>query len=364
MDINLVGPINQLGYGQAACNIFKALVAQGNKVALFPIGNPEWPEAETQKAIQDSVRNAQFYNSLAPSLRIFHQFDLAMFPGKGQRIGFPIFELNKFDDREKHHLSNIDHLIVCSDWAKDIIRTNGIDIPVTVAPLGVDSTKFFVDEAERSRRAYWQKDTTIFINIGKWEKRKGHNELLAAFNLAFAPGDDVELWMINDNPFIGNENMDWRMKYASTPMVGHIKFFPRLETQDQIRKILNHVDCGVFPSHSEGFGLPTLELMACGAHIIATDYAGHTEFLTDDNSFKLDVTGMESANDGKWFHGQGDWATFSTDQLVEQMRAVHGKKQDGTLGLNLAGIETAKTLSWDNTVKHAMSCVEKEVCPA
>ena len=364
MDFNLVAPINTLGYGVVGCNVFKSLVANGHKVSYFPIGNPEWPDAGIQNAIKSSILNAQSYNSNAPSLRIWHQYQLDMFPGRGQRIGWPIFELNKFNDREKHSLSNVDQLVVCSDWAKDVIEENNIDVPVTVAPLGVDPAKFFVDENERSNRAYWQKDSTIFINIGKWEKRKGHEELLAAFCLAFKPGDNVELWMINDNPFIGHENIEWKKKYASTPMVGHIKFFPRLETHDQIRKIFNHVDCGVFPSHAEGWNLEIPELMACGAHIIATDYSGHTQFLTNENSLKLDVTGMESANDGKWFNGQGEWANFSTEQLADHMRTVHNKKQAGQLGLNVAGMETAKQLSWDNTIKSVMSCVEKEVCPA
>jgi len=363
MDINLISPINTLGYGVVGCNVFQSLVADGHDVAYFPLGNVSWPaNNELQKKFDDAIARAQRYNSNAPSLRIWHQYELDMFPGKGLRIGWPIFELNRFNDREMHNLSNVDNLIVCSDWAKNVIKENGIDVPVTVAPLGIDPKIFFVDEAERAKRAYWQKDTTIFINMGKWEKRKGHDELIAAFCAAFQPGDNVELWMINDNPFIGHENFQWKQKYASTNMVGHIKFFPRLDSHDQIRKIFNHVDCGVFPSHAEGWNLEIPELMACGAHIISTNYSGHTQFLTEENSLMLDVTGMEPAIDGKWFNGQGDWATFDLAQLVAHMRTVHERKQSGQLGLNIAGIETAKGLTWANTTKSVLECIEKEAC--
>lgn len=365
MDINLVSPINTLGYGVVGCNVFKSLVSGGNKVAYFPIGNVDWPgDNNFQSSVDQAIANAQEYNSSAPSIRIWHQHELDMFPGKGKRIGWPIFELNKFNKRELHNLSNVDELIVCSDWAKDVITENGIKVPVTVAPLGVDPEVFFVDEEERKKRAYWQKDTTIFINMGKWEKRKGHEELIAAFCNAFKPGDDVELWMINHNPFIGNENIAWKRKYANTPMVGHIKFFPRLENQDQIRKMFNHVDCGVFPSHAEGWNLEIPELMACGAHIISTNYSGHTQFLTEKNSLMLDVTGMEPAVDGKWFNGQGEWATFSTEQLAAHMQTVHARKQSGELGLNVEGIETAKKLSWNNTIEHVLDCVKEKACQA
>ena len=40
MQINLMTPINQLGYGVAGLNIFKELRKQAD-VSLFPIGEPQ-----------------------------------------------------------------------------------------------------------------------------------------------------------------------------------------------------------------------------------------------------------------------------------------------------------------------------------
>ena len=67
----------------------------------------------------------------APCIRIWHQDDMSQFVGRGPKIGFPIFELNKFNKKESYHLSNVDKLFVCSEWAKNIvvecrpIRPNG-----------------------------------------------------------------------------------------------------------------------------------------------------------------------------------------------------------------------------------------------
>ncbi len=360
LDINLVAPINQLGYGVVGYNILKALDKAGHSVSLWPIGDTKWQgDASFDSLMEKTRKNAELYNSHAPSLRVWHQFELDMFPGSGARIAWPIFELNKFNDRELHHLRSVDHIIVCSQWAADIVKENGVDTPTTVIPLGVDSDLFFFDENEKSNRQYWLKNTTVFINVGKWEKRKGHDELLAAFNAAFSPGDDVELWMINDNPFIGHENIMWKKKYANSTMGPHIKFFPRFESHAQMHKIFSHVDCGVFPSHAEGWNLEIPELMACGAHIIATDYSGHTEYLTADNAFGLEVTDLETAEDGKWFHGQGEWCTFDIAELVDYMREVHYRKQNNTLGVNTAGIETAKSLTWDNSAALLVGAIEK-----
>ncbi len=191
--------------------------------------------------------------------------------------------------------------------------------------------------------------------MGKWEVRKGHNELCDAFSKAFSKDDDVELWMLNHNPFIGHENELWKRKYISSPMGHKIKILPRVNTQAELKSIFNRVDCGVFPSHAEGWNLEILELMACGANIIATDYSGHTEFLTKDNALLLDVNGIEVANDGKWFNGQGQWATFDVDQLVEAMKTIHDQKQSGQLLSEAELAVTVEKYSWGNTVK----CIEE-----
>ncbi len=351
MDLNLVAPINPLGYGVVGFNVLKHLVAAGHSVSLFPIGRPEFDAPDAPKLIADAQNKSQLFNATAPSIRLWHQFELDMFPGKGKRIGWPIFELNKFNEREKHHLSSLDAILVCSKWAADVIKQNGINVPTFVVPLGVDNNVFKADPDEIARRPYWSKGTTVFINVGKWEKRKGHEELIAAFCAAFTTRDDVELWMINENPFIGPENDVWKKKYVNSPMGAHVRFFGRLENQAQMSKLFNHADCGVFPSHAEGWNLEALELMACGAHVILTDYSGHTEYATKENSTLIPVNGLEPAVDGRWFDGHGDWCTFDIMELVSAMRAVHERKQSGLLGLNTAGMETAEKFSWENTIK-------------
>lgn len=349
MKVNLVTPVNTLGYGNVGLNVFKSLVETGNDVVLFPIG-PVTAERRHESLITSNVAKNKNYHTNAPSVRIWHQFELDVFPGKGKRVGWPIFELDKFTDREIHHLSSLDHIIVCSDWAKSVIEANGIKTPVSVVPLGVDSSIFYLSDGERLGRPYWTKNSTVFLNIGKWEKRKGHEELIAAFVAAFKPGDDVELWMINDNPFIGDDgNLEWKRKYLDTPMSGHIKFFPRFDSHEQLRTVYNHVDCAVFPTHAEGWNLEALEALACGVHVISTNYSGHTQFLTKANSHLLSHTGMEPAHDGRWFFGQGNWGSFDIEELVTLMRDVHERRQADKLGINLEGLKTAQKFSWKNT---------------
>lgn len=359
MFINLVAPINQLGYGIVGFNVLKALVELGHTVSLFPIGNVEVEKHRpTIELVQKCIQNAAFFMPTAPSIRIWHQNDLAMFPGKGKRIGWPIFELDTFDERELHHLNNVDSLFVCSDWARGVVRSNGILVPTHTIPLGVDSSVFYMDTEASKQRPYHTLDKTVFINVGKWEVRKGHNELLEAFNAAFGPNDNVELWMVNDNPFIGMENEQWAAKYITSKNGPNIRIVPRVSSQHELRALFNQVDWGVFPSHAEGWNLEPLELMACGVPCIATDYSGHTQYLNTKNSILIPSRGAVKAIDGKWFNGQGSWCSYDVADLVAALKEAHrinmaGRCNDnGVLpwsGWSEVVSEYSKNFTWTNT---------------
>lgn len=347
MFLNLVAPINQLGYGVVGFNVLKAAVDRGHTVSYFPIGNVSWDS--DLNFVKKCIENSKTFDAEAPSIRIWHQHDLAMFPGGGERIGWPIFELNKFTDVERNHLESVDKLFVCSDWARNVLIENDIQTPAEVVPLGVDPKVFFVDEQARDNRAYWTRNKTVFVNVGKWEVRKGHVELLEAFNKAFKPEDQVELWMLNHNPFIGVENENWKTRYIGSPMGQNIKLLPRVNSQAELRALFNTVDFGVFPAHAEGWNLEIIELMACGVPSIVTNYSGHTQFCNENNSFLVEPNGMTAAQDGKWFHGQGEWCTYDIDALVEAMRAAHDAKQSGQSNKREACLSTATDFTWDNS---------------
>lgn len=348
--INLMAPVNNLGYGIAGYNILRSLFMRGEIVCYFPIGDITIETEEAKKIIESCIKNSKFFGVDSPSVKIWHQNDMGLFPGRGPRVGFPIFELNKFSDVELHHLQSLDRVLVCSEWAKRVLEDNGIKAPIGVVPLGVDTRIFY---REQKPRPYHLKDTTIFMNVGKWEVRKGHNELLEAFNKAFTPSDNVQLWMMNDNPFIGINNEAWKQKYLDSKLGDKVRIHPRRKTQAQMRELFNQVDCGVFPSHAEGWNLEILEMMACGANIIATNYSGHTEYLNESNAYLINPNGMESAKDGVWFHGQGEWCKYDIDSLVDAMRHIHKAKQDG-LEQSPSCKETVEKFSWNHSAAKLM----------
>lgn len=341
-----MAPINPLGYGNVGVNILYALVQQNVDVKLWPIGKVYC--AKQYSAIVEHARDTRhWYNVSATSLKLWHQFDLAQHVGHGMHIGFPIFELDNFTDQEYRELDGVDMLFVCSQWAKSVIEKR---LPhtkskgnVVVVPLGVDRNIFH--ENIGTPEPQW----TTFLNIGKWEYRKGHDVICEAFSKAFEPKDRVRLWMMNHNPFLTTEQtLKWHQTYKKSRMGHRISFLSRVETQEQVAKIMSEADCGVFPARAEGWNLELLEMMSLGKPVITTNLAGHTEFCNHNNALLIDVTEQEIAHDGVFFvEPVGSWGKFEKkdiDQLVEYMRYVHLHKPDNT-----NGITTAKQFSWQNT---------------
>ena len=364
MNLNLIGPINQLGYGVACLNTLKALQQEGVNVSFFPIGQPQVVTQEDAEAVKRGMESAKLFDPNAPCVRMWHQHDMAQFVGRGKHIGFPIFELDTFNELEKHHLNSCDELMVCSQWAKDVVMDQcpptsyrGVPIEefddesrVHVVPLGVDMNIF----KPTPRRV---SDKTIFFNCGKWEVRKGHDILIEAFRKVCDKAD-VELWMMCSNPFnTEEENSRWRQLYNHPK----VKLIPRVETQQEVYNIMSQVDCGVFPSRGEGWNLELLEMMAAGKHVIATNYSAHTEFCTEENCGLVPIKDIEPAFDGKWFFGQGNWAEINTPEvnaIAHKMLEVHHLLRSEECR-NESGIETARKFSWQNTAREIIECLKE-----
>lgn len=352
MKISLTAPINRVSYGLTSLNILKVL-ARTHEVALFPIGNPEAENPDDHPLIRTCLSNQEFYSSRAPSIRIWHQHDLAQHIGKFLHIGFPIFEINKFQPNILNHLLNQDGLLVTSEWGKRVLEENNVPTPIFVVPLGVDNSVFNYQKLP-------QDGICRFLNVGKWELRKGHNELLEAFNRAFDVTDKVELIMMPISSHTTQTEMDeWGNIYKSSKLGDKIKILPPVSTP-QLVNIMRTVDCGVFPSRAEGWNLPLLEMMACGKQVIATNYSAHTEFCNIENCLLIDIDELEDAYDGRWFRGFGEWAALEDkqiDQCAEYMKLVYKSKTLGADVINLKGIETAKKFSWENTCNKLMGAV-------
>lgn len=167
----------------------------------------------------------------------------------------------------------------------------------------------------------------VFLSVFKWEYRKGWDVLLQSYLKEFSEVDGVALYLLtnpyhSDNDF-GNKILEfvedsglerpvhgWAPVYVIDTHIAQIDF-PR---------IYKAADAFVLPSRGEGWGRPLVEAMAMSLPVIATNWSGPTEYLTEENSYPLPVDRMSEVMQEP-FKGHL-WAEPSVDKLRNLMRHV------------------------------------------
>ena len=348
---NFIAPFCRSGYGITGANLLRSLVDLQADVAFFPLGGVD-PSVVDVPELPALMGRQDDFDDRAPSVRLAQQFDLALHVGRGPRISFPIFEIDQFTPRERHHLRHQDRLLVCSSWARTVLHDNGIDVPVSIVPLGVDRRIFH----ERVIPVSSSPDT-VFVQVGKIEARKGQLDLLRAFESAFRPSDKVRLRLYCHNPFIGNRDVQALLApFRQSPMAKRIELITTpLATQHDVARAMMAADCGVFCSRAEGWNLEALEMLSLGKPVIATAYSAHTEFLTSANAYLVPVTAKEARGAGSW----GAFGEPELEALVSHLRSVHEQRRTRLLDQNSAGISTAKQFSWAHSAERLLAAVRE-----
>jgi glycosyltransferase involved in cell wall biosynthesis len=323
--LNMSAPMGVTGYGISGQYLFKELVKLGYDISLWPKGHVcICTDIEDKPSIQKAVdKRVEDFDINSPFFQIWHQYDLMNRMGKGPYIAYSFFELDPLTNKERKNMNVPDVMCVASQWAADIV-TRDCRTDVRVLPCGIDNQVFQPRPGDGfNKRA--TPNTYVFFNIGKWEKRKGHDVLCNAFNRAFEPSDDVQLVMMPNNMFLSPaQTQHWYGMYKNSRLSSKIHFLTQiLPFHSDVANVINSMDCGVFPARSEGWNLELLESMACGKPVITTNVSAHTEYCTKENAYLIETPNQEEAFDGTFFFGGGNWAEIDVDeedQLIEYMR--------------------------------------------
>lgn len=336
--LNLRAPFHMtLGYGHVAGNLARALKDIVD-LSIIPMGSPFL----TTKFDEFHALCNKTPGSQSDCLVIWHEYALIEHClGRGRYIGYPFFELNQLDSTRLKNLNYVDHIVVASDWARDVLLNNHVKKPVSVISPGVDTEVFFPGN-DRS-----EEPTYRFLNVGKYEERKCTRLIADLFNKAFEPADNVELIFHCDSALkqIREQVQSFKQYCGGLKLADKIKFSDIVQTDIALANIMREVDCGLFLSRSEGFGLPMLQMIACGKPIIGTNYSGHTQFLDTKNSLGVPITNFVPARDGIWFNGTGTWADIdkkAQDLTVDYMKGCYLNKVRENLGFS----ETVEKFTW------------------
>lgn len=345
MRLNILTPISSLGYGVTGSYITDAFVKKGHDPTLFTIGQtrPDKNFLHLQSRMFGTGRH--HYDPSAPMIRNFHEFSVFFPPGSGMKIVWPFFEVDKLRPSAVVLLNQVDAVASASEWKDEVLKSNGVTTRLFRAYQGVDTDVFKPLSAVGVDIP--QTNVYKFLTLGKFEVRKGHPELIQAFKMAFPTEQDVVLYMMVHNPFMGPgtqvvEGVINRLSKGDP----RIRFLPPVQTHREVATTIGSVDCCVFPTRGEGFGLSILEALSCGKPVIATFVTSHKEFLDHDVAYEVATDGLVVANDNKFFHGVGRWYQPNVKSIADQMRKAYDKKWRE----NPKGREKALEFTWSRSV--------------
>jgi glycosyltransferase involved in cell wall biosynthesis len=338
----LNGPLNGTSYGIVFSNILKELQKMG-EIYVFPIGN-------IARDTMPFTIGRLAPNLDLPCLKVWHQFGMNESVSSGFKAGYTFFEMDELTKWELNSLNCLDHLICPTAWQAEVCHNSGYSGDISVIPPGFDPEIFKPIQ-------YFPKKC-VFLSIGKWEVRKQQDVIVAAFSKAFPKNEEVSLWMSCENRFLGEEFNKKKKRQYEQLLQDRVRVISRLSSHEEIARLIQQSYCFVAPSLAEGFNMPLLESMACNKEVIATDYSGHTEFITD-KCCKIQITGKERADDKMWFNRNefqncGSWATYDFDDLVDAMRFTYEKWRGGVVS---GTADDVKQFTWSSTAKDIHSCL-------
>lgn len=225
-----------------------------------------------------------------------------------KNIAIVPFETTRVPASWVPRINSFDALFVPCVQNIQMFRDSGVTVPIELIHWGIDENKFRpVDRAEG--RPF------TFGTMGALSDRKGTDLLIKAFQLAFPNNEDVRLICKTSYNFYHYMVKDPRIKVQ----------LGAIDHNDLMREFFAQIDCFVFPTRGEGFGLTPLEAMATGVPAIVTGWSGPVEYMNEDVGWLIDyqMTPAKSFTEGIYKEDCGDWAEPSLNHLVELMRYAY-----------------------------------------
>jgi glycosyltransferase involved in cell wall biosynthesis len=224
--------------------------------------------------------------------------------------GYEVFDYTPKDRVQATYRAPLRRITI-SKWLQDLLARDFGDSDVDLVPNGVDLKHFSCPSRDK------QSEPTVGF-IATTTPVKGLATAIAALLRLHAVVPGLRVLAFGSQAFAARELGDLPLQYLERP------------TQAQIRDIYSRCDVWLAASHSEGFGLPALEAMACRTPVVSTRTGWPAHGIVDG------VNG--------YLAEPGDDAT-----LARHLSTVLTLAPQDWLRMSQAAYSTASALTWDQS---------------
>ncbi len=232
------------------------------------------------------------------------------------------------------------HIITVSDYSRDdIVETYGVAPErITVTPEAAPPNFAPVvneTELKRIRESYGIRPDYI-LSLCSIQPRKNLVRLIEAYSCLRGVRREVklpQLVLAGKRGWLDNETFRAAQRNAVDKDIVFTGYIPERE----LPALYSGAICFVYPSYFEGFGLPVLEAMQCGAPVIAGNRTSIPE-IVGEAGLLVDH--------------------FDTNALVQAMTRILDDSKVGAR-LRSQGLERARLFSWKKTAQSTLVAYEK-----
>ena len=320
------------GFGEAMRNITYSLYNKGCNVIAKPHDGTTSDFLKTEKGrIISSLKNFAYDNNYK-TVNIIMTSPLGVINrGGNYRIGYVMFETQETPKVFIHSLmANVDELWFPSNFNLANFGEAGYGKPMFVMPLGVDIDRFNPEKVQPFSAELENK--FVFLSIMGWSARKGVDILIEAYLREFEGNENTLLYLkggyYRDSVARSEVNQITSKvgKKDSPKIIVDFNIYP----EDVFPRLYKSANSFVLASLGEGWGLNYTEAMSMELPTIGTRATSQIDFMTDKNSFLIDVGEYRTEPKCNWICPQyigGKFAIPSMTHLQQLMRQVYSDKE-------------------------------------
>ena len=364
--VRWMGPfLNYSGFAGEILNFLIPLLGRVNVGATHL--NPAYYSKNYHRELPCDFRNEvdqllSRYNELNGGITISHgpgDTVLELPEDSEFRVLRTMFETDRIGPLWVELIKSVDEVWVPSKFNVETFHRSGVPLEkLKVVPGAADPVMFDPNRAEPlelpNRASY------NFLSIFEWQERKAWDVLLGAYLREFTIDDDVCLWLRCSQAAhivsrLGNEtaSLDEQIEAFAEEQGLSLSRLPRIEVLSDplpltsMPSLYRAMDCLVGISRGEGWGRPQHEAMMMELPVIASNWSGNTEFMSQTNSLLVDceIIPVQQVKNEMGFMTGHYWAQPSEEHTREYMRGLFDDPSQGRRLGKVARKEMHKSFS-------------------
>ena len=206
-------------------------------------------------------------------------------------VYYHVWDNYPYPNFNKSFYDSNDAIVTISKVTKDIVDNVSPDVSNTYIPHAVDTQIFKKLEAEkvaefRKKSFNFEEDKFVFFWNNRNARRKQSGSLIFWFKKFLDKvGHDKACLLMHTEPKDPNgQDLEAIVSYLGLTN-GEVLFSRQKFSMEDLALLYNSADCTINVSDAEGFGLATLESLACETPIIVNMTGGLQEQVTDGEAY-------------------------------------------------------------------------------